>query len=135
MVEVSRRDAEAQRESSYLIVAAELVESLSATFRLELTVKATFTGKDLEHTTYRHPLFDRESPVVVGGDYITTESGTGLVHTAPGHGQEDYIVGQRYGLPILAPVDDNGNFTDEAGQFAGLNVLGDGNQAVIDALT
>ncbi|MBC6431015.1 isoleucine--tRNA ligase [Nostoc sp. HG1] len=118
----------------YLIVAADLVERLSSTLGVELTVKATFKGNDLEHTTYRHPLFDRESPIVVGGDYITTESGTGLVHTAPGHGQEDYVVGQRYGLPILAPVDDNGNFTEEAGQFAGLNVLGDGNQAVIDAL-
>ncbi|MEH2127955.1 isoleucine--tRNA ligase [Nostoc sp.] len=119
----------------YLIVAADLVERLSSTLGVKLTVKATFKGNDLEHTTYRHPLFDRESPIVVGGDYITTESGTGLVHTAPGHGQEDYIVGQRYGLPILAPVDDNGNFTEEAGQFAGLNVLGDGNQAVIDALS
>ncbi|WP_414575157.1 isoleucine--tRNA ligase [Anabaena sp. CCY 9402-a] len=134
LVEVARPDAEAQRGFKYLIVAADLVERLAATISAELTVKATFKGKDLEHTTYRHPLFDRESPVVVGGDYITTESGTGLVHTAPGHGQEDYIVGLRYGLPILAPVDDNGNFTEEAGQFAGLNVLGDGNQAVIDAL-
>ncbi|WP_089129419.1 isoleucine--tRNA ligase [Tolypothrix sp. NIES-4075] len=129
VVEVS--DAETQR---YLIVAADLVERLSATLGNELTVKATVKGKDLEHSTYRHPLYDRQSPIVIGGDYVTTESGTGLVHTAPGHGQEDYIVGQRYGLPILAPVDDNGNFTSEAGQFAGLNVLGDGNQAVIDAL-
>ncbi|WP_246605493.1 isoleucine--tRNA ligase [Sphaerospermopsis torques-reginae] len=134
VVEVARRDAETQRGCKYLIVAAELVESLTATLDVDLTVKATFAGQDLEHCTYRHPLFDRESPVVVGGDYITTDSGTGLVHTAPGHGQEDYIVGQRYGLPILAPVDDNGNFTDEAGKFAGLNVLGDGNQAIIDAL-
>ncbi|MEA5564270.1 isoleucine--tRNA ligase [Anabaena sp. UHCC 0399] len=134
LVEVARPDAEAQRGFKYLIVAADLVERLAATISAQLTVKATFKGKELEHTTYRHPLFDRESPVVVGGDYITTESGTGLVHTAPGHGQEDYIVGLRYGLPILAPVDDNGNFTEEAGQFAGLNVLGDGNQAVIDAL-
>ncbi|NDJ25123.1 isoleucine--tRNA ligase [Nostoc sp. B(2019)] len=146
VVEVSRQDAETQSNLSafaplreinfkYLIVAADLVESLSSTLGVELSVKATFKGKDLERTTYRHPLFDRESPIVVGGDYITTESGTGLVHTAPGHGQEDYIVGQRYGLPILAPVDDNGNFTQEAGEFAGLNVLGDGNQAVIDALS
>ncbi|MFH7029889.1 MAG: isoleucine--tRNA ligase [Heteroscytonema crispum UTEX LB 1556] len=118
----------------YLIVAAELVERLSATLGTQLTVKTTVKGKDLEHSTYKHPLFDRESPIVIGGDYVTTESGTGLVHTAPGHGQEDYIVGQRYGLPILAPVDDNGDFTQEAGQFAGLNVLGDGNQAVIDAI-
>lgn len=135
VVEVSRPEAEAQSNFKYLIVAADLVERLSSTLGVKLTLKATFKGNDLEHTTYRHPLFDRESPIVVGGDYITTESGTGLVHTAPGHGQEDYIVGQRYGLPILAPVDDNGNFTEEAGEFAGLNVLGDGNQAVIDALT
>ncbi len=119
----------------YLIVAVDLVERLSATLETQLTVKTTVKGKDLEHSTYRHSLYDRESPIVIGGDYVTTESGTGLVHTAPGHGQEDYIVGQRYGLPVLAPVDDNGNFTDEAGQFAGLNVLGDGNQAVIDALS
>ncbi|MEH2306913.1 isoleucine--tRNA ligase [Nostoc sp.] len=135
VVEVSHPEAETQCNFKYLIVAADLVERLSSTLGVELTVKATFKGNDLEHTTYRHPLFDRESPIVVGGDYITTESGTGLVHTAPGHGQEDYIVGQRYGLPILAPVDDNGNFTEEAGEFAGLNVLGDGNQAVIDALS
>lgn len=135
VVEVSHPEGEAQSNFKYLIVAADLVERLSSTLGVELTLKATFKGNDLEHTTYRHPLFDRESPIVVGGDYITTESGTGLVHTAPGHGQEDYIVGQRYGLPILAPVDDNGNFTEEAGQFAGLNVLGDGNQAVIDALS
>ncbi|MGI8504763.1 MAG: isoleucine--tRNA ligase [Hassallia sp.] len=145
VVEVSRKVAEAQsnllgdfaslREAQrYLIVAEDLVERLSATLESELTVKATVRGKDLEHSNYRHPLYDRLSPIVIGGDYVTTESGTGLVHTAPGHGQEDYIVGQRYGLPILAPVDDNGNFTSEAGQFVGLNVLGDGNQAVIDAL-
>ena len=122
-------------QSNYLIVAADLVDSLSETLGKNFQVKATVVGKDLENTTYRHPLYDRESPVVIGGDYVTTESGTGLVHTAPGHGQEDYLVGQRYGLPILSPVDADGNFTEEAGQFAGLNVLGEGNTAVITALT
>ncbi|MEP0795002.1 isoleucine--tRNA ligase [Trichocoleus sp. DQ-A3] len=121
--------------TKYLLVAADLVERLSTTLSTNLTVKATVAGKDLEHSTYRHPLFDRESPIVIGGDYVTTDSGTGLVHTAPGHGDEDYKVGQRYGLPLLSPVDADGNFTQEAGQFAGLNVLGDGNQAVIDALS
>ncbi len=119
---------------SYLIVALDLVEKLSVTFANKLTVKTTILGKDLEHTIYRHPLFDRESEIVVGGDYVTTESGTGLVHTAPGHGQEDYIVGQRYNLPILSPVDDAGNLTVEAGKFAGLNVLKDANEAIITAL-
>ena len=120
--------------NEYLIVAVDLVERLSAILGKQLTVQATVSGKALEHSTYRHPLFERESPIVVGGEYITTESGTGLVHTAPGHGQEDYLVGQRYGLAILSPVDADGNFTEEAGQFAGLNVLGDGNTAVIQAL-
>ncbi|MDJ0772512.1 MAG: isoleucine--tRNA ligase [Mastigocoleus sp. MO_167.B18] len=138
---VECRDVACYVSTRYLIVAADLVERLAETFDAKLTVKATIKGKDLENCTYRHPLFDRESPVIIGGDYITTESGTGLVHTAPGHGQEDYIVGQRYGLPIVSPVDDAGKFTEEAGQFAGLKVVGgkgeisEGNQAVIDALT
>jgi isoleucyl-tRNA synthetase len=118
----------------YLIVAADLVERLSETFGTFLKVKTTIQGKALEHTVYRHPLYDRESEIVIGGDYVTIESGTGLVHTAPGHGQEDYIVGQRYGLSILSPVDDQGNFTEEAGQFAGLNVLKDANRAIINEL-
>ena len=128
-------------DSQYLIVAKDLVEQLSATLETDLTVKATVLGKALENTTYRHPLYDRESKVVIGGDYITTESGTGLVHTAPGHGQEDYITGQKYGLAILSPVDDGGRFTEEAGTFAGLQVVAkgnekvsEGNQAIIDAL-
>lgn len=118
----------------YLIVAQELVSQLAEKFGVTLTEKATIKGKDLEHCTYKHPLYDRESEILIGGDYVTTESGTGLVHTAPGHGQEDYIVGQRYGLPILSPVDDKGNFTEEAEQFAGLNVLKDANEAIIQAL-
>ncbi|AGF51234.1 isoleucyl-tRNA synthetase [Synechocystis sp. PCC 6803] len=119
---------------SYLIVALDLVEKLSETFGVKLTVKVTLQGESLENTCYQHPLFDRVSPIVIGGDYVTTESGTGLVHTAPGHGQEDYVVGQRYGLPILSPVDAAGNLTEEAGKFAGLNVLNDANEAIINAL-
>jgi isoleucyl-tRNA synthetase len=121
-------------QQKYLIVALDLVERLSTLWECNLTVKTTVKGADLEHTQYRHPLYDRHSPIVIGGDYVTTESGTGLVHTAPGHGQEDYIVGQRYHLPILSPVDDAGNLTAEAGQFAGLNVLKDANEAIINEL-
>jgi isoleucyl-tRNA synthetase len=83
---------------------------------------------------YIHPVNGNECSVVIGGDYITTESGTGLVHTAPGHGQEDYLTGLKYGLPIVSPVDDEGNFTAEAGQFNGLSVLGAGNAAVVKYL-
>jgi len=121
-------------QQKYLIIALDLVERLTTLWDCELTVKVTVSGADLEQTKYRHPLFERESPIVIGGDYVTTESGTGLVHTAPGHGQEDFIVGQRYHLPILSPVDDAGNFTSEAGEFAGLNVLKDANEAIIQAL-
>ena len=145
VVEISRNDNEdnvAWEGAKYLIVAEDLVESLTQTLDFNLTIKTTVKGEALEHCTYHHPLFDRESPVVVGGDYITTESGTGLVHTAPGHGQEDYITGQKYHLPILSPVDDKGKFTEEAGDFVGLQVvakgnekISQGNQAIIDALT
>jgi isoleucyl-tRNA synthetase len=116
-----------------LLVAAELVPTLEATFGSPLPIKATLTGKALEHSTYQHPLFERTGPVVLG-DYVTVDSGTGLVHTAPGHGQEDYLVGQKYGLEPFSPVDANGRFTEEAGPLAGLKVLDEGNQAVIDAL-
>lgn len=119
-----------------LVVAKELVGRLAEKLGggVTLEVLATAKGSALEGCTYRHPLFDRVSPVVIGGDYITTETGTGLVHTAPGHGQEDYQVGQRCGLPLLSPVDDAGRFTAEAGPFAGLSVQGDGNKAVVRAL-
>lgn len=120
---------------THLIVAKDLVERLASTLGISLTVKAELPGKALEFSHYHHPLFDRESPIIIGGDYITTESGTGLVHTAPGHGVEDFNVGQRYGLPVLCPVDENGDFTEEAGSFAGLNVLKDANEAIVQAMT
>ncbi|MGF1497208.1 MAG: isoleucine--tRNA ligase [Elainellaceae cyanobacterium] len=119
----------------HLLVAQDLVEKLSTVLDADLSVQTTLPGKSLEFSTYRHPLFDRESPIVIGGDYVTTESGTGLVHTAPGHGEDDFRVGKRYDLPVLCPVDAAGNFTEEAGPFAGLNVLKDANDAVIAALT
>jgi isoleucyl-tRNA synthetase len=119
--------------NDYLIVAADLVAPLTETLASTLQVITTLPGKALEHSTYQHPLFERQGPLVLG-DYVTTESGTGLVHTAPGHGQEDYQVGQHYGLEMLSPVDGNGIFTAEADPFTGLNVLEGGNEAVIAAL-
>lgn len=125
-----------------LVVATDLVQRLAETLQLPpksddngFDVLDTVLGADLVGSTYQHPLYDRISPVVAGGDYITTESGTGLVHTAPGHGQEDYQTGLKYGLDLLSPVDNVGKFTQEAGeQFEGLSVLGEGNIAVMDAL-
>ncbi len=118
----------------YLVIAKDLCDRMADVLGSELTVKAELKGADLEHSTYRHPLFDRQSSILIGGDYVTTESGTGLVHTAPGHGEEDFKVGQRYGLPVLCPVDEKGDMTEEAGPFVGLNVLKDANPAVIEAL-
>jgi len=117
-----------------LLVAADLVDALTATLQLPLTRRATLKGAQLAGLIYRHPLLDRTSPIVIGGDYITTESGTGLVHTAPGHGVDDFHTGQKNNLPVLCPVDEAGTLTEEAGRFAGLNVLKDANAAIIEAL-
>ncbi len=125
------RSSEAPR---YLVVAAGLVERLSQTLDRALDPLVTVKGVELTGLLYRHPLLDRTSPVVVGGDYITTESGTGLVHTAPGHGVDDFLTGRAHGLEVLCPVDEAGTLTDEAGPFAGLNVLKDANPAIIQAL-
>nr|WP_228024955.1 isoleucine--tRNA ligase [cf. Phormidesmis sp. LEGE 11477] len=133
--------SESEEPFKYLIVAKDLAQKLGDLFGTGLQVVAEIKGELLAGSTYRHPLatkeeaFDRISPIVIGGDYITTESGTGLVHTAPGHGQEDFAVGQREDLPILCPVDGRGNFTAEAGSFEGLNVLKTANDKLIEALT
>nr|WP_286194555.1 isoleucine--tRNA ligase [Synechococcus sp. CCY 0621] len=118
----------------YLVVAAQLVEQLRTSLERPLEPLLTLKGAQLEGILYRHPLLDRTSPVVIGGDYITTETGTGLVHTAPGHGVDDFHTGNKYGLPVLCPVDEAGTLTAEAGPFAGLNVLKDANPAIITAL-
>ena len=77
---------------------------------------------DLENLKARHPLYDRDS-VVVLAPYVTLEAGTGCVHTAPGHGREDYETGLKYGLEIYSPLDDAGRFTEEAAPFTGMNVF------------
>jgi len=136
VVKVTSGEGSLALNVSKLVVAEDLVETLAEKWGVELEKVAVFKGRDLEGATYKHPLYDRTSPVVIGGDYITTDSGTGLVHTAPGHGQEDYQIGLRYGLDLLSPVDAEGCFTEEAGPgFAGLFVQKEGNSAVIKSLT
>ena len=131
---VCRVEGEPAGGARHLVVAAELVESLRSTLELGLSEVRRLKGAELEGLTYRHPLLERTCPVVLGGDTITTESGTGLVHTAPGHGVDDFNTGRKYGLAVLCPVDEAGNLTAEAGPFAGLNVLKDANPAIIAAL-
>ena len=73
----------------------------------------TFCGLDLENCSYIHPLENKECPIVVGGDYIIKQSRIGLVHTTLVHGQEDFLNGMKYKLPVLSLLEDNGNFTNE----------------------
>ncbi len=126
----------------FMIVATDLVERLAGVFGTRFETVVTFEGAELEGSLFDHPLYARTAPIVLG-DHVTTESGTGAVHTAPGHGTEDFQVGQLYGLRVLSPVDDFGRFTEEADQdrrsrepvFTGKEVLGEGNRLVIAALT
>ena len=80
---------------------------------------------------YNHPTKNKLCSILIGGDYITTESGTGIVHTAPGHGMDDFIVGQKYNLPITCVVDEKGNLNEDADEFKGFNVLKDANDQII----
>ena len=107
-----------------LLVAAERVETLAKAMRLPSVPRelARVRGRDLEGMRARHPWLDREVPVVLA-DYVTLESGTGLVHTAPGHGHDDYQTGLRYKLDVYAPVDDRGRFTDEVPEWKGERVF------------
>ena len=108
----------------------------------EYEVVAEVKGRELEGLEYVHPLEDEVKVqkevssyhrIVLSDKYVTAEEGTGLVHTAPGHGEEDFEVGQEYGLPAVAPVDDRGVFTADAGKYVGLYVR-DANKAIIEDL-
>ena len=103
-----------------LIFGLELKDRLTELLELgEVTILKKYKGTDLEGLTYKHPLYDRISPCILG-DYVSTSDGSGLVHIAPGHGEDDYMVGKAYGLDILCPVDYRGYMTKEAGQYEGL---------------
>ncbi len=107
-----------------LIMAKELVESVMAAWDVEdYQVSTTFSADKLEKKTCRHPFMQRDSLMVLA-DYVTLEAGTGCVHTAPGHGADDYQTGLRYGLDIFSPVDDTGSFTKEAEKYAGMQIPG-----------
>lgn len=121
----------------YYIMAKELVESAMKAAKItEYTVsEASLKGKELEYIKYRHPFIDRVSPIIVG-DHVTLESGTGCVHTAPGHGVEDFEVCVNHypEIPIIVPVDGDGKLTEEAGEFCGLTT-NDANKAILTKLT
>ncbi|HYG59067.1 MAG TPA: isoleucine--tRNA ligase [Symbiobacteriaceae bacterium] len=128
-VEYGLFDTEKGKLVLAVALAGKVCEAIGATAGEPL---ATFTGADLEGVIYRHLIYDRLSPVILG-DHVTVEDGTGAVHTAPGHGHEDFEVGMKYELPVLNPVNDKGVFTEEAGPFAGL-FYEKANPVIIEAL-
>ncbi|HUT33258.1 MAG TPA: isoleucine--tRNA ligase [Planctomycetota bacterium] len=109
--------------SEVVVLAEDLIEPVMAKVGVTgCAVVGRCRGRQLEGKCYRHILHDRTCPIVLA-DYVSLEDGTGCVHTAPGHGREDYETGLKYGLEIFSPVDENGRLTPESGQFAGLRVF------------
>jgi len=116
-----------------LIIAKELLENFKEKTGLNGEVIKQVKGKDLEFKEYYHPFIDRVSKVYLS-EFVELGTGTGLVHMAPGHGQEDYLIGQRYGVDAFAPVDDEGRFTQEAPDWLrGIRVF-DANDLIIEKL-
>ena len=125
-----------EHEGNRYLIGSELASPVAALAGWgDAAVEAEFSvpGAMLAGMQFKHPLYDRLSPVVTA-DYVTFEDGTGIVHTAPGHGREDFETGQKNGLDVLSPVDDSGRFTAEAGaQFEGQTIW-EGNKTVVEAL-
>lgn len=120
-------------ENRYFVVAKDLLESVMGRYAVEPFIHiGDLEGKALEGIELHHPLYDRLVPVVLGG-HVTTDSGTGCVHTAPAHGPDDYLIGQQYQLPLLNPVLGNGCYAEDIPLFAGLHV-NKVNPKIMDAL-
>ncbi|MFO7815368.1 MAG: isoleucine--tRNA ligase [Halanaerobiales bacterium] len=109
-------------DNDKLVMAEKLVGEVMKRVEIEdyKEVSETFKGEELENIQTDHPIMPRKSLVILG-EHVTLEEGTGCVHTAPGHGHDDFIVGQEYGLEVYAPMDSRGYFTEEAKEFEGLH--------------
>lgn len=116
----------------YLIMAEDLVPQVMGLNDAEYKIIGVVKGKELEYKRSSHPFVDRES-ILVCGDHVTLDQGTGCVHTAPGHGHEDYLMALEYKLPILTPINSQGLFTEEAGKFKGL-FYDKANKEIVDQL-
>ena len=118
---------------SLLVLASALVERALHRYRVDsVRVLGNVPGAKLEHLRLRHPFYDRTVPIILG-EHVSAEEGTGAVHTAPGHGQEDFAVGQKYGLDVLNPVGGNGVYLPSTEQFAG-QYIWKANDAIVDVL-
>jgi isoleucyl-tRNA synthetase len=112
-----------EHDGRFFILAADLYAAVAQIAGWESAPpRATVPGENLEGTSVRHPFLDRDSLIVLA-DYVDLETGTGAVHTAPGHGADDFETGLKYNLPVVMPVDARGHFTAEAGPYAGLQVF------------
>ncbi len=119
--------------SERLVVAEALLKSVVLRYGIgDHHVVGYCTGNALEHLLLQHPFYDRQVPIILG-DHVTTDAGTGAVHTAPGHGQEDYVVGLKYNLLVDNPVGNNGVFLPSTELFAGLHVFS-ANDKVLEVL-
>lgn len=107
-------------EAHYLLLGDLLEKTAAKVGWTGYEVVERMDGITFDGCVFGHPIFDRDS-IAVMADYVTTEDGTGVVHTAPGHGRDDFYTGQKYGLPVLCPVDERGILTEEAGEFAGVS--------------
>lgn len=115
------------------IIAKELLETVANELEWDAyEVVQEVKGEALDRVVAQHPFYDRESLVMVG-EHVTAEAGTGCVHTAPGHGEDDYHISKQYGLPILSPVDNSGCYTDEAPGFEGV-FYNDANKLITEKL-
>ena len=120
-------------EEYYIMAEALAADAMKEAGKEEYETVGTMKGIEFEYMKAQHPFLDRESLIIVG-DHVTLESGTGCVHTAPGHGVEDYDVCRNYPeIPIVVPVDADGRLTSEAGQFAGL-LTADANKPIAQHL-
>jgi len=115
--------SESSLKEEIIIMAKELTSNLMEKFGIKnYDILKVGQGRDFEGGIFSHPFMGRDS-LGICADFVTLEEGTGIVHIAPGHGQEDYQIGLKYGLPVLAPVDDKGKFTKEVPQFSGMDVF------------
>jgi len=119
-------------KNNFFILAEELADIRFKAYGTSATKVASCSGSDLEGILFSHPFLEKSVPIICG-DHVTTETGTGLVHTAPAHGLDDYIVGMKYSLPVENPVDAKGRFKNEIQYFSGLTVW-EANPKVIDIL-
>ncbi|MCX8166389.1 MAG: isoleucine--tRNA ligase [Candidatus Micrarchaeota archaeon] len=128
----------AKEYDEYWIIAKSLLDNISKITKTNLTVVEQFHGKALDKLEYEHPLQDfigkeYERKVVMSDEYVSTQEGTGLVHTAPGHGPEDYMIGKRYNIEIYCPVEENGKYDITAKKYANMYVF-DANDIIINDL-